>query len=39
MSLLSLGAWLSMRRHASGNTADETTVTVGGWVLKKSDLN
>ena len=39
MSLLSLGAWLSMRRRASGNPSNETTVTVGGWVLKKSDLN
>lgn len=39
LGFLSLGAWLSMRKGVSAKPADEKTITVGGWILKKSDLN
>jgi hypothetical protein len=39
LSLLSLGAWLSMRKGAQASQCSKETVIAGGWLLKKSDLN
>lgn len=38
LSLLGLGAWLSLKKSAPYDPQTDKTVLAGGWVLKKSDL-